>query len=187
MINKLSGFTLIEIIIVFSVLAIISVTGIAAFLNYSRSQTLSTATAEVVTMLNTAKSRAMSQKIINPTNESQTMCGANNPFVGYKVLICKFSDGSVGSSDCIGATSNNSYQFQIACTNLPLDPVIETKTLPPNISFPAGQTAVSYLFRALTGAVDITGGASQGTITINGYGLTPKVITVYSDGRIVAN
>lgn len=183
----IKGFTLIEIIIVFSVLAIISVTGIAAFLNYSRSQALSAATAEIVTMLNTAKSRSVSQKIINPIDESQTMCGLNNSFVGYKVLICKFSDGSIGSSDCIGTTNNNSYQFQIACTNLPLDPVIETKTLPANISFPAGQAAVSYLFRVLTGAVDITGGANPGTIRINGYGSDYKTINVYQDGRIVTN
>ncbi|MBI1919208.1 prepilin-type N-terminal cleavage/methylation domain-containing protein [Candidatus Microgenomates bacterium] len=49
------GFTLIELIVVVSILTVLSTLGIAAFINYSRTQALNEAVSDVATMLQTAK------------------------------------------------------------------------------------------------------------------------------------
>lgn len=154
------GFTLIEFIVVLSIIAILSTLGIVAFVNYSRTQVLNAAASDVVTMLKTAKSRAQSQ--VKPT-----LC-ITPPLVGYKVVI----------------PSARIYRLEVVCGDARNVSPIEEKTLPANISFSSASLGSSFLFNILTGGVE--GASSGGTsIVINGYSQT-KTITIYSDGRIVA-
>ncbi|KKP80461.1 MAG: hypothetical protein UR81_C0027G0009, partial [Candidatus Levybacteria bacterium GW2011_GWB1_35_5] len=64
MIKKLfnpKGFTLIELIIVFTVLAILAVGGIAAFVAYSQTQALANDRENIISILNLAKANTTSQ------------------------------------------------------------------------------------------------------------------------------
>lgn len=181
------GFTLIEIIIVFSVLAIVSVTGIAAFLNYSRSQTLNTAVSDVTTMLNVAKSRAISQKIVD-SDTGNSWCSSSS-FGGYKLVLCRLTDdlGAVTTNPDCKNTNSDDYELQIVCSGASPTNAISSKKLPTKIIFPTSPpSTLSFLFKALKGVVDM-GGANPGTIRINGYGSDYKTVNVYQDGRIVAN
>ena len=67
------GFTLIELMVVFSILAVLSTIGVAAFVSFSRTQTLNAAASDIKSMLNLAKSRAYSQvkPSVTPCNTSQ--------------------------------------------------------------------------------------------------------------------
>ncbi len=138
------GFTLLELIVVFSVIAILSTIGIASFVAYSRSQSVQTAASNFALTLESAKSRASSQVKLDACS------GALN---GYQVDI---------------STSNptkNAYSLNVLCPDVHL---IQPITLPDNgnIKFDLGQTTTtSILFPVLTGAV-----GGSGTIVLTGYG-----------------
>ena len=55
------GFTLLELIVVFSIIAILSTIGLASFVNYSKAQILQGSANDIISTLNTAKSKAASQ------------------------------------------------------------------------------------------------------------------------------
>lgn len=61
MINKEKGFTLIELIVAFSIVAILSVVGIASFVSYSRAQAVDAEAEQVIAALNLAKAKAQAQ------------------------------------------------------------------------------------------------------------------------------
>src|SRR5437879_989228 len=73
------GFTIIELLLVFSLLAIISVISFASFSAYNTSQKLATATLDLKNTLEYAKSQTASQ--VNT-------CASGQQFLGYKVLMC---------------------------------------------------------------------------------------------------
>lgn len=160
------GFTLIELVVVLSVIAILSTVGIAAFVSYSRTQTLNTAVLDLVSMLNVAKSRSMSQ--VKPAGVT---CAKLD---GYKMTICR--------GGC--TESNQTYEFRVICQGNESNS-LETKSLPKGINFDSSRET-SFFFPVLTGGVD--GATAIGTtITLNGYGDQTKTITIYSDGRIITN
>ncbi|QQG40695.1 MAG: prepilin-type N-terminal cleavage/methylation domain-containing protein [Candidatus Levyibacteriota bacterium] len=154
MIND-KGFTLIELIIVIAITAVLSVVGIAAFVNYSRAQTLSAATSEVATMLQLAKSRAQSQ--VKPTQ-----CSDTQQLNAYRVEIC---DGS-----CRGATDPDlkDYEFRVSCGGSFY--TLDTKKLPANISFDKTSIAVVE-FNTISGGIS----GSGGEIKVTGYGNCKKI------------
>ncbi len=166
------AFTLIELLWSVAVGAILSTIGVAAFLDYSRSQTLVTATTDIASMLQVARSRAQSQ--VKPT------VGAcvSAPLDGYKVLIC----GLAGS---VCSPGNADYELVAVCGGTNVFPAVSSKTLPakPNISFnQSGTTIREVLFRVLSGGVD-----GSGTIKIEGYNNTCKVISIDSVSKITVN
>ncbi len=150
------GFTLIELLFVFSVFAVLSTIGVASFVTYSRTQTLSAATFDLSTMFNVAKSRASSQ--VKPSS-----CGVN-VLDGYKVTIC-----GLAQSAC---PTVSMYQLRVICGTT--ETVISAKKLPSSIQFDsdvAKTTSVSYFFKTLTGGVD-----GSGKVTLRGYGNAKSVI-----------
>lgn len=161
--QKQDGFTLIELVIVFSVLGILSVSGLAAFVNYSRTQELNSSASNVQTTLQVARSRAQSQ--VKPA-----ACGSGT-LTAYRVLIC----GKVGYP-CTDA--DNTYELQVVCNGTAY--LVEGKTLPSNITF-ASDTAASYTFQVLTGGVKVDGGTNTGTIVLNGYSGMQKSVIVSTD------
>lgn len=149
-----SGFTLIELIIVFSVIAILSTVGIASFVSYSRAQTLQTAASDFTSVLNVAKSRALAQ--IKPgecTGQSLS---------GYQVDI----------------RSNTVYDLGVVCSGNYYR--LMTQTLPSNLSFSlTGQTTtISVFFPIISSGV-----RGAGTIILTGYGKT-KTIVIDNSGNI---
>lgn len=164
------GFTLIELIIVFSVMAIIGATGIAALVGYSEYQAFNTATLDVASMLQTAKVRAQSQTI-------PSSCLSPVQLTGYQVHV-----GSDINSASATTLDKKTYQLIVNC-NYPLPLVLKSNTLPnSNITFSA---IVDVTFPVLTGGA--TSLTMPAQITVNGYGFPAKVISVKSDGTITVS
>lgn len=163
------GFTLIELIIVFSVLAILSIVGIVAFTSYSRKQTLNAAAGDLSVMFNLAKSRAYSQ--IKPANAS---C-SSNALEGYEIRICG------GTPSCIspGAT----YELNVKCGGYtPVNQVtIPSST---NLTFTSGSNPAvySFFFPVLKGGV-----VGSGDIKISNNLNEFKTVTIDSSGNIRVN
>ncbi|MFH1833234.1 MAG: prepilin-type N-terminal cleavage/methylation domain-containing protein [Candidatus Levyibacteriota bacterium] len=171
------GFTLIEFLVAFSIMAMLATFGLASYVNYSRMQTMNTAAYDVITMLNKAKSMAMSQAIQKGENN---MCG-NDSFKGFAVLIC-----GLGGSLCQDRNDENktnaNYEFDIVCggndsianTNNP----IENKKVPSEVEFKENSSTF-FLFKSVVGGVK-----NGGNITLQGFGDIEKTIEVDSAGNI---
>lgn len=149
------GFTLLEIVIVLSVLTILSTIGIASFSSGSKAASVDGALNDVLSTLNLARSRAISQ--FKPAE-------CEGVLEGYKVII----------------NSNKSYSLNLKCklSNTPISGY--PKTLPDNITFNAEAVQTSFFFLILTGRVEIE---RQDTIYILGYG-KKKSIKVDTVGGI---
>lgn len=171
--NKLkinAAFTLVELLVVIAIISTISFVGIVAFASYGKIQALNSASADVISVLQLAKSRAQSQ--VKP--EDITLC--EGFLDGYEVVLY-----------------NSSIEMYAYCDRERGSNPILTKILSRPIMF--GSLPVSaFLFKVLTGGVDgIDGGGSLITINDTGasfeirYGTMYKTVTVYPDGRIITD
>lgn len=159
----MKGFTLIELLIVFSVTAILAVLGIASFISYNRSQSINTANSELVTVINTARARAMAQ--VKPS--------CTGALDGYKVGFC-----GVDSVNPPCLDTNYDYALYAVCNDTLVSPAIISKNLPTDVGFTGG-TPREFYFKVVSGGIDGTGG----TVKIAGYG-QEKCIIVSSTGII---
>ncbi len=160
------GFTLIEIIVAFSVIASLSTIGIVSFVNYSRSQALSVSAKDLVNTLNLAKSRSISQVLMSSQCIGQSL-------IGYEVRLCGFS-----TSQCL---TTGDYEINAVCSGN-IFSTVETKKLPVGISFDKNlTTSSSFIFPVLTGGAKMNVG--NGTVVLSGYGQT-KTIMVSNSGVI---
>ncbi len=127
--RRSAGFTLIELSIVISILAVLTTAGLAAFVNFSRSQSLQSAAHELSTTLNLAKSRSLSQA--KPTD-----CGLE--FLdGYKVLIDKASS----SYELVAVCSGENFYIQ------------GRVNFPTNVTVSSYTTSLSFFFPVISGGV----------------------------------
>ncbi len=145
-----SGFTLVELIVVLSVAAVISIVGIAAFVSYNQTQSLNTAAADISNMFNLAKSRAASG--VKP---STAPCSVQT-MDGYRISIATPRTYSLDAV-CSSGTSN-----------------ILTSIMPSALSFNANKT---FTFRVLTGGftggsttIIISGFGKSKTLTVDSLG-----------------
>jgi Tfp pilus assembly protein FimT len=144
-----SGFTLIELLVVFAFIAILTSLGIAAYASYNSGQEVESSAANVESLLNTAKSRSLTQVI-------PTTCGAN-PLTGYQI------DVTVGGQQ---------YTLSAICGT---KQVVTTNNLPPNVVFGNGSTSSTF-FAVSSGTLTaqatilITGYGQTRTVTINTLG-----------------
>lgn len=162
------GFTLIELLWSIAIGAILSTIGIAAFLNYSKTQALSAAVGDVSSLLQLAKSRAQSQ--VKPD-----ICGNTEQFNGYQVVIC-----SIGS--CLSVDAD--YELDVMCGGVSKSPSISKKKFPTNITVDTEKTTVrGILFNVISGNVTFTGANGSGDIFIKGYGMC-KEVSVKDQGVI---
>lgn len=165
--NSLAGFTLIEMIVVFAIIAVLSTLGVASFVSYGRSQALNSSVSDLVTILNLAKSRAQSQ--VKPS------CAGS--LDGYEIRLCGVSGSP---TTCINSINAN-YELDARCNGSVVSPPISTGKLSQNVSFgsyPSPTTTTSIFFSVLTGGV-----AGFGTIAMTGYSQT-KSIVVDQSGNI---
>lgn len=131
--DKSKGFTLIEIIVVFSVIAIISTVGIAAFVSYSKTQALQASYLDFINTLNKAKAYSLSQ--VKPTRCDQNLLN------GYDVVLNYSSD----------QTSQDSYSLYVRCGDQDQEPPLKTAKLPQTVRFnPIFTTYQNYFFPILS-------------------------------------
>ncbi len=158
--KKNLGFTIVEIIVVFSVIAILSSIGVAASVNYSRAQSLESAYQNLLTTLNQAKSYSLSQYKPNECSNS----------VLEKYLI---------ELD----VENSTYTFSVICES-PHE--ISSTNLPKDVAFSSTEiTSRFFEFPILTGGIHadpLT--LSPWEIRLLGSDNRYKIITIYQDGRI---
>lgn len=140
------GFTLIELMVVLSVTAVLGTLGVAGFTTYNQIQILQSATSDVVTILNLAKSRAQSQVKLT------ALCSSSETLNGYKVDIL----------------APKNYTLYLRCSGIDRQVSEETKILPSDLSFNA---STSFLFPIQTGGVQ-----AAGQIVISGFGRSKTVM-----------
>jgi type II secretory pathway pseudopilin PulG len=151
---KSSGFTLLELVVVFSVIIILSTIGIAAFSTYAKIQSVQQSALQLYSTLGLAKSRASSQ--VKPAQcTGQTLNG-------YKVIV---------------TTSTNSYELDVVCSGFSYK--IIGYVLSPGITFDLTRTtSTSFYFPIISSGVQ-----GAGTLVLTGYSQS-KTITVNSVGNV---
>lgn len=161
--KNLKGFTLIELIIVFSITVILSTIGIVGFLSFSRQQVLSNSLSDIRLYLNVAKSNAISQS-------KPTQCTDNQQLIGYEVLLC--CDSNSQSAVCPICLSSNDYEIDALCGNASV--FIQGKKFPSKVAFDdANTTSRTYLFQTISSAVKFsTGVVNTGKIGLISFGKT---------------
>ena len=152
---NMKGFTLIELVVVFALIGVLTSIGVTSYTVYNSTQTIQIATGDVLNLLSTAKSRALSQ--VKPPQ-----C-AGKTLSGYQITITAPGSSYAMTVQCGG----NSY-------------LIESRQLPPNITFVGGSTA-SIIFGVSSGT-----SANPAIINMTGYGKT-KTISVQTTGNIISN
>jgi prepilin-type N-terminal cleavage/methylation domain-containing protein len=153
-----SGFTIIEMIVVFSIIAILASIGIVASVNYSQAQALEAATQDLKTVLNQARAYAQSQYKPPECN--------NNALEKYRIDLDK---------------NNNEYTLWVICSGS--HSVVEAK-LPKDVSFDKNTISSDFFeFPILTGGIN-GDGASPWTIKLLGAGTKYKIITIEQNGSI---
>ncbi|HEX7041830.1 MAG TPA: prepilin-type N-terminal cleavage/methylation domain-containing protein [Patescibacteria group bacterium] len=178
------GFTLIELMVVFSLMTILSGVGIASFVNYSRSQAVDNSLKELRTTIYTARSRALSQLKTGTCGAT----GSNLQLIGYQVVLCSVP-GHTHPSGIACNDNNNAYELQIVCANSggsgqTSETTLAKKFLDPNITFSNTSTATYFFFATITAAVttDASSGNSPKAI-VTGYSLN-KSVSVSQTGVI---
>ncbi len=175
------GFTLVELIVVFSIVAVLSAMSFAAFVSFSRQQLVIDTVANMRTTLYTARSQSLSQanKPTQCVSGSSCQCPTDQQFSGYQVLFCCPINGGVSCrAGCIDSTTAEHYELQILCAgNAYL--VDSTKMPSANVSVDrANSTTRLVLFQPLSGLV-----TGAGKIVVTGYNQT-KTITVSQTGVV---
>jgi prepilin-type N-terminal cleavage/methylation domain-containing protein len=159
-----AGFTLIELVVAFSVMAILATVGMASFLSFSRAQTLQQATNDLMTTLNTAKAKAVTQ-----TKPADCLLPQEKTLNGYQVIL----------------VTVNSYKLRAICNGSPVDISATPTSLPTGVQFASSVIIPTTItFSVMTGGVTITPPSTDPlSIQIKGVsGL--KTITIDSGGNI---
>lgn len=183
-----SGFTLIELIIVFSIITILSSIGIAGFVSYNHSQTVDTYMKEFKSTLFTARSRALSQ-LRDSLCFSNGFTGQGYELQGYQVVACCTFGTLCQSQSCNNITNN--YELQAVYANAngsgkTTQTCVGKKFADPNVTIDSSSktTATYFFFAAVTGAVTTNAAAGKlSQIGLTGYGTT-KLATVSATGVI---
>lgn len=162
-----SGFTIIELLIVFSVLAILSTVSVVSFVTYNKAQTLTSASRDIQQALSLAKSRAQSQ--VKPAD--CTKDDPPPPLIGYEMRVC------INGQEC---QSKDDYEVDAICgaAGASFAVLSYSKNLPRDVTFDPGLTPKTHvLFGVLNNGVsdkisirikDISGGIKSITVDEQG-------------------
>jgi len=177
--HQISGFTLVELIIVFSIITLLSLIGIASLVTFAREQTLAQTYGDVRTALVVARSQTVSQ--VNKPTQCQSgascACPAGSQFNGYEVLFCCVSSGQ-GCPVCYSQGSSERIEVNIRCGANAF--TVSTTAFPQGVSVDSqNTTSRSFLFTPITGVVQ-----GHGTVTIENTNDNSRSIVVTSQGLI---
>ena len=159
------GFTLIEILVVFSVISILAAIGIASFASYSRAQEVNQAANNLKVLVGHAKFNALSA-VKYSTNElgTKVSCGA--------IALSGYSVTKVGNNIldlnqvCADSTTNRIKRF----------------TLPKNITFDLSTTCSEIFFNTLSASP----GGLPCVMVLSGNDLT-KSINIDDIGNVAVD
>ncbi len=154
------GFTLIEILVVFTVTSILASVGFASFVSYSRNQQVTQAANDMKLLINQARFNAISTVKVNRDSQDNTISCGNETLLGYSVT----------------AVNGNQLRLSQECANMSSQ-TIKTITAPQNITY-ISNTCLTIRFSSLS--ANTTGGSC--VLRLRGYGIT-KVITVDALGN----
>lgn len=96
-----SGFTLIEILIVFTIMSLLTGLGFAGFVSYSRKQALDQAAFDVKAGIEQAKQVAVSR--VKPA-------GLSGPLDRYRIVFCD-KNAAPNTTSCLTDPANNLYEI----------------------------------------------------------------------------
>jgi prepilin-type N-terminal cleavage/methylation domain-containing protein len=116
-----AGFTLIEILVAFSIVAVITGIGVTSFANISRRQIVY----ESVTNLK----QSIDQARFNAVSGVKSPCGDSDELVSYRVRICE-------NQSCTG--TNNNYRIEADCKSQVV--LVSQKQMPDAVTFQPAQT-----------------------------------------------
>jgi prepilin-type N-terminal cleavage/methylation domain-containing protein len=165
-----NGFTLIELVVVFTVIAILSTIGTVSFVSYSRAQVLNQTTSDLVQALDTAKSLSASQLKSLNKNGKKWRCLDYQTLNGYGIQI--------DTSD----TSHEYYFLYMKCATIngatirypDANNVSDWQTnLPQNVTFDPTTNITDVFFPVLSGGIITTptaGSSNADTIALSSYG-----------------
>ncbi len=182
-----SGFTLIELMVVFSLIVILSSVGIASFVEYNHTEQVNVAASDFRSMLYTARSRAFSQ-LRDSSCYSGTFTGSGYVLKGYQVVAC-CSFPLCSSAAC--NTTGNDYELQAVYaypdgSGATAQTCVAKKFSDPHVTISSdtnNTTATYFFFASITGAVTTNTSTPQAKIGITGYGTT-KIAQVSAVGII---
>jgi prepilin-type N-terminal cleavage/methylation domain-containing protein len=184
------GFTLVELIIAFSIISLLSIAGIASFVSFAQRQSLGNAISDLRTLLTVARTETIAQVNGNSLNA----CTSGEQFSGYVVVVCCRVGVNDSPTYCptIGCTSGTTdYEMYEACTNSTSGSTrygfIQSKTLPKGIILSSNTTARTYAFSPISGTVSFGGApGTSGKVVmyLQGYPSITQTAEVYSVGTI---
>ncbi len=154
------GFTLIELIVVFSIFFLVTTVSLVSFGNFSSSQVLSSSVLDVIAVLNESKSSSSSQFLPIPSVPAVACNPASPQLTAYSIRI----------------NLPRTYSVWIYCNSSPRPFRYKEKQLPSQIRFGSGSSS-EVTFNAGTGQ---SGG---GTIIMTDSSRT-KTIRIDTQGNI---
>lgn len=128
MFSSEGGFTLLEVIVAFTLLSLVSGVGIASFLGYNRAQEVNQASRNVSLFIDRARANTTSH--VKPDE-----CGTTS-LQGYSVTYC-------GEASC--QTQNVDYEMRVICGGQ--EHVVDTLDLPSQINVNTDSSCANITFR----------------------------------------
>ncbi|MGI5826139.1 MAG: prepilin-type N-terminal cleavage/methylation domain-containing protein [Patescibacteria group bacterium] len=164
--KKNFGFTLVELLVVVSVIGVLSSLGFISYVNFSRTQIIVQTIDKIISDLHLAQSLASNnQRPIDPSNPSNKdgLCGSYS-LIGYSFLI----------------ESTQTYSLAAVCGSTPpSETEINTVTIPSVVTLgPVGWKAT---FKVLRQGVIKT---NPNNITVTAFEKLPREIIVGEGGEI---
>lgn len=164
-----SGFTLIEILVVFSIISILSAIGFASFVSYSRSQQLNQTANNIKLLVSQARFNSISTVKINRDISGNTVDCSSSSLDGYSVII----------------TGTNQIELDQECNGSTAQP-IKIITLPSNLTFTSPTGGAVMCASIHFSALSATSAGLPCSIALSGYG-QKKTIDIDAIGNVSIN
>lgn len=163
-----AGFTIIELLVVFSLIAMLSGIGLVSFVNYSRSQAIIQSANNFKLLITQARFDAISSVKTNIDPYGNKIDCQTQTLQGFEI-------------DVVQLSANSQLNLSQLCSNLSPQ-LIRSKALPNGVNIdPVNTTCVKITFNALSG---MPGGVNC-AIALKGQNGATKTITVDSGGNVL--
>lgn len=159
------GFTLVELLIVITIMIIFTGIGIFGLRNFTESRNVTLVAGDFASAVRLAKARAQSQ--VKPTTPECT----NRTLDGYRLTLTSSGNRYVG------------YTINPICSNQ-VSPMVRQGSFPNALTVTATHTA--FTFRTVNGVVEYSGGGNgPAVVTFRDANNQNTAVTIYQDGRVV--